>query len=261
MTDNNMQRYGGRLIFHGRDEEGVLEVVDVHGVRSLHFGTSAKQSAFSLDDPSRLELAYIRAMLSALLFANEPGKVLLIGLGGGSLAKFLLESFPKCRVDAVERRAAVVDIARTYFGLPDDERLVIRVGEADQWVEEQRLREGEMYDLILIDAYDHLGMDSSINALDFFSDCVGLLRQTGTLGMNLWGSHPVSLRQSLGLLKTCFPGRALRLPVPNRGNVIGFGLGKLLASDKLKGLEPRAVQLENRTGLEMKYFLRNLRSI
>ena len=53
----------------------------------------------------------------------------------------------------------------------------------------------------------------------------------------------------------------MRLAVPNRGNVIGFGLGSEFAALKLKQLEPRARQLEIQTGLEMAYFLRNFRAI
>ena len=256
-----MKRYGGELIYHARDEEGVIEVVDTHGVRSLHFGTSPKQSALSLQTPDRVELAYIRAMLSALLFIDEPCRVLLIGLGGGSLARYLLERFPNCKVDAVERRASVVEIARIYFGLPKEDRLDIRIGEAAQEVENQSGREAEVYDLVLIDAYDHLGMDSSINALDFLTACSRLLRPKGVLNLNLWGSHPVSLKHSLALLRHCFPERSMRLAVPNRGNVIGFGLGSEFAALKLKQLEPRARQLEIQTGLEMAYFLRNFRAI
>ena len=256
-----MQRYGGELIYHARDEHGVLEVVDAHGVRSLHFGTSPKQSALHLRQADRLELPYVRAMLSALLFIGDPGKVLLIGLGGGSLARFLLEQFPGSRVDAIERRSSVVKIAHDYFGLPRSTRLVVHIGEANQLVENLGQHQGNAYDLILIDAFDDVGMDPSINALDFIAACAALLHPKGVLDINLWGSHPVSLKQSIALLKTCFPGKSLRLAVPNRGNVIGFGLGPESPTVKLKQLEPHARELEFRTGLEMPYFLRNLRGI
>jgi len=256
-----MQRYGGELIYHGRDADGVLEVVDTHGVRALHFGTSPRQSALSLDNPQRLELAYIRAMLSPLLFVGDPGRVLLAGLGGGSLARFLLEQFPDCRVDAVERRVGVVEIAHAYFGLPRIERLAIHVADACQQVEALAMRTSQEYDLILVDAYDHLGMDPSVNALDFLGGCARLLRPQGVLAMNLWGTHAVALRQSIILLKTCFPGRAFRLAVPNRGNVIGLGLGEAVEPANLRRLQPHARELEFRTGLEMPYFLRNLRPI
>ena len=164
-----MQRFGGELIYHGRDEHGAIEVVDAHGVRSLHFGTAPRQSSQSLHHPNRPELPYVRAMLSALLFIGEPQTVLLIGLGGGSLAKFVLAQFPQCQVDAIERQPAVVEIAHNYFGLPRDTRLSILVGEATERVQNLAVQRPGYYDLILIDAYDHVGLDPSINALDFMA--------------------------------------------------------------------------------------------
>jgi len=79
--------------------------------------------------------------------------------------------------------------------------------------------------------------------------------------MNLWGTHAVALKQSTNLLKQCFPGRALRLAVPNRGNVIGVGLGEAVDPANVRRATPKARELQFRTGLEMPYFLRNLRPI
>jgi spermidine synthase len=215
----------------------------------------------SLKDPGRLELAYVRAMLSPLLFIDDPQRVLLVGLGGGSLARFLLEQFPDCRVEAVERRAGVVEIAHAYFGLPRVERLTAHVADACQLLETLSRQAPQAFDLILVDAYDHRGMDASVNAPDFFRSCAGLLHRQGTLSMNLWGTHPLALRQSTGLLRKFFPARAFRLAVPNRGNVIGLGLGEEVDPANLRRLQPKARALQFRTGLEMPYFLRNLRPI
>lgn len=259
--DTSLRRYGGELVYHGRDQDGVLEVVDTYGIRALHFGTSPRQSAMALDNPERLELPYVRAMLSSLLFADEPRTALLAGLGGGSLARFLVEQFPGCQVEAVERRGGVVEIAHSYFGLPRVGRLAIHVADASQWVAAMARQARERYDLILVDAYDHLGMDASVNAQDFLDACVGLLRPCGVFSMNLWGTHPVALRQSVSLLNQCFPRRALKLAVPNRGNIIGLGLREGIPAFKPKQLERHARELEVRTGLEMSYFLRNLRPL
>jgi len=256
-----MQRYGGELIYHGRDEDGVLEVVDTYGIRALHFGTSPRQSALSLSNPQRLELAYIRAMLSPLLFIGEPSRVLLVGLGGGSLAKFLLEQFPTCRVEAVERRPGVVEIAHRYFSLPRSEHLTVHVADACEQVASLIQSHEQIFDLILVDAYDDWGMDPSVNAQDFLGGCARLIRPQGALAMNLWGTHPMALKQSTLLLRSCFPCNTLKLAVPNRGNIIGLGLGEALDPSKRKQLEPKAHELEIQLGLEMPYFLRNLRPL
>lgn len=256
-----MRRYGGTLIHRGRDRDGVLEVVDSHGVRSLHFGTAPRQSAMSLAEPDRLELAYSRAMLTALIFTAAPQRVLLLGLGGGCLARFLLRHYPDCRIDAVERRADVPPIAHGYFGLPRDARLTVHIAEAFEYCEAAARKLAAEYDLILVDAYDQRGMDESINAEEFFRACARLLRPPGALSMNLWGTHKASLKQSCQLLQASFSGRAFRLPVPNKGNVIGLGLGSALARLNLKDFMAQARTLEIQLGLELPYFLHNLRNL
>jgi spermidine synthase len=256
-----MKRYGGTLIHGGRDKGGVLEVVDAHGVRSLHFGTRPRQSAMSLAEPDRLELAYIRAMLSVLLFIAKPERVLLLGLGGGSLARFLLSHYPRCRIDAVERRADVAEIAHRYFDLPRDPRLAVHIADAYEYCDAEAQMTEAAYDLILVDAYDHQGMDQSVNAEEFFRACTRLLRPLGALAMNLWGTQKAAFKQSAEWLRACFPGRAFKLPVPNKGNVIGLAVGEQFGKPDLEDFIARAKNLEIQLGLEMPYFLRHLRGL
>ena len=111
------------LVFSCHDEEGVIEVVDDLDTRALYFGTSARQSAMSREAPHRLVLSYTRSMLSGLLFTRKPRSALVLGLGGGSLPRFLMHVFPTCRIDVVERRAKVVQVAHDYFHLARSPRL------------------------------------------------------------------------------------------------------------------------------------------
>jgi spermidine synthase len=255
-------RYGGNLIHHDRDAQGVLEVVEKDGVRSLHFGTASRQSAMSLSDPDRLELAYIRAMLSALLWVNEPEEVLILGLGGGSLSRFLLRQFPRCRLDVVELRLSVVNIARNYFHLPEMDRLSIHVGDAHAYVARNATLDAGKYSLILVDAYDRQGMEPAINTEEFFQHCQSLLAPSGILSINLWGTHRASLHRSYALLKTYFPRKAYRLSVFNKGNIIGLGLGDELENiEDTSAWQRRAMLLESRLDVEMRYFLQNFRLI
>jgi len=56
------------------------------GVRSLHIGSDTIQSSMRLARPHDLELAYTRSMMAFLLFTGCLRRVLMVGLGGGSLA-------------------------------------------------------------------------------------------------------------------------------------------------------------------------------
>ncbi|HYS75836.1 MAG TPA: hypothetical protein VEM38_07085, partial [Burkholderiales bacterium] len=72
-----------------------IEIVEEGGVRILQIGGNAIQSAMRLAAPDRIELDYVRAMMAFLLFHPDPRDVLLVGLGGGSMARFIHQRMPQ----------------------------------------------------------------------------------------------------------------------------------------------------------------------
>ena len=66
-----------------------VEVSEQSGVRYLHFGSEWVQGAMRISKPNALELAYTRDFMLALLLRPEAKRFLLIGLGAGSIAKFI----------------------------------------------------------------------------------------------------------------------------------------------------------------------------
>ena len=112
-----------------------IEIVEEDGVRVLQIGGNAIQSAMRLDAPDRIELDYVRAMMAFLLFHPSPRDVLLLGLGGGSMARFIHQRMPRTRVTVVEIDPGVVNVARRYFHFPEeDARLGIVIGDGAEVV-------------------------------------------------------------------------------------------------------------------------------
>ncbi|MBE9533146.1 MAG: spermidine synthase, partial [Proteobacteria bacterium] len=103
--------YDGLVVHQSQSDDGMIEVVDLGDTRSMHFGTFPRQSSMSLRTPYTLELTYTEAMMACLLLNPNPRKILVVGLGGGSLVKFLLHHFPDCEIDVIEYRQDVVDVA------------------------------------------------------------------------------------------------------------------------------------------------------
>src|SRR6266705_5028803 len=115
-----------------------VEIVEEGGVRLLQIGGDAIQSAMRLDAPDRIELDYVHAMMAFLLFRPKPRDVLMVGLGGGSMARFIHQRMPNVRVSAVEIDPGVVTVARKYFHFPEeDERLEILIGAGAELVPRQ----------------------------------------------------------------------------------------------------------------------------
>jgi spermidine synthase len=254
-----MYKYNGRLIYESHDDEGILEIVERDGVRSLHFGSHSRQSSMLLADPDKLQLDYVRAMASWLLFKTTIDDALIIGLGGGSLTKHLLHHFQECRLKAVEYRKSVVKIARSHFGLPLDHRLKIIIDDGGQYMRQRADIYPGHYSLLFIDAFDHEGMASSICNIAFFDACKAVLKNDGILIVNLWGGTHKPLFQQISLwLCQVFNWKVLFLPVRDKGNIIAFAFNDYSARYSMRELRIQALTLEQHYQIEFPIFLKDL---
>jgi len=251
--------YDGLVIHQSQSDDGVIEVVDLGDTRSLHFGTFPRQSSMSLRTPHTLELSYTEAMMACLLLNSKPERVLVVGLGGGSLVKFLLHHFPECHIDVIEYRQDVVDVAHKYFNVPkNDPRLNIHVGDGYLFVQERHYQADASYDLLLVDAYDHVGMAASVGVQAFFDACAGLLTSVGVMSINLWGSDKPLFNQTMTRINQSFEGRSMILPVKDKGNVIGLAMMKTVTNAGLKKLNRTVEQQEVELNINLPKSLHNL---
>ncbi len=169
---------------------GRPRVRTANGTRQLYFDHRHIQSAMRLDDPDALVLPYTRVMTAFLLFAPEPAEILLVGLGGGSLAKFCLRYLPAARITAVEIDAEVIAL-RHQFQVPEDQRLSIVHADARDYLRESR----RTFDVILLDGFDADGIAPSFEEPGFYSLAADRLAPFGVLAANLigeldgWHSH------------------------------------------------------------------------
>src|SRR5437870_2257256 len=95
-----------------------ITVYEENGERCMKFSrlyAGNRQSCVLLRDPARLIFAYTKMMLASLYLAPRPTKVLILGLGGGTLPAALIRIFPDIEMDVVEVDAAVIRVARQYF--------------------------------------------------------------------------------------------------------------------------------------------------
>jgi len=245
------------IIYKCSSDEGFIEVGQNQNTRSLYFGNDAKQSCMDIFHPERLVLSYTRAMMASLIFMPQPHKILMIGLGGGSIAKFLLQHYPDCSIDIVEIRSDVVKIARAYFNLPEDERMQIFVDDASRFLRNQNGRYPQ-YDLILIDAFNHDGVSESIKSFEFFEYCFERLENRGIVATNLWDNKNDHAREINQTMEHIFSRNVLNLPVPDRGNLIVF-TAKYKRTLQLSKTYIIANDLEQAQGLEFRDFLRQIK--
>jgi len=254
-----MRKYHGIMVHKTRDELGEIEVIDDVTYRSLHFGSEPKQSSMLLRDPTYLALAYTRAMSAALLFTQTTRRFLLVGLGGGSLAKFLLHYFPACHIDVVEYRQAVSDVAHSHFFLPQDERIHIHIDDGGHFIRTADMGAYSDYDAIFVDAFLGNGIARSVCGMSFYDACRDRLAEGGVLSINLWSGDFISARDMLDDLRDSFDGNTLQLPVEGKDNIIALATKGMKLKKQLRNLAERSKALETLTGIEYNLFYRQLR--
>jgi spermidine synthase len=251
---NFLARWRLRKPVHGADS---VYVSERFGVRSLHIGSDTIQSSMRLARPNDLELAYTRSMMAFLLFVPPPRRVLMVGLGGGSLAKFVYHRLPEAVTEVLEVNPQVVAIARQHFELPAaDQRLIVRVCDAAPFI----AGEGGAFDAILVDGYDGDAQVPELATVEFYGSCRRRLAGGGVLVVNLWGSDG-RFDDTLARIEGAFPSSTLCLPAEKPGNIIVFAFRDPPAALRWNELEGRTRELEARYGLEFGRFVRGLRKM
>ena len=178
-------RAAERLIHQAESQfnEVLLVTEDENGLRTLRFRTNgARQSVVKPGDPDHLAVRYIQAFPVGLLWQPQPQRILIVGLGGGSIAMFLHKHLPEASIDAVELDPAVVAVARSHFGLVTDARLQVHVGDGRAFIEQAR----PGYDLILLDAYGRDGFPHALATQEFLRAVQRVLSPQGVVLSNVW---------------------------------------------------------------------------
>ncbi len=154
--------------------------------KALHFSMGEIQSLMDIRRPDALELDYTRVMMGFLLFVPDPATVLMIGLGGGSLAKFCHRQLPSARIVVVEINPHVIALRKEFHVPEDSDRFRVVQADAAEFVRTCAQR----CDVVLVDGFDYDGQPASLCSTPFYERCFDLLGPDGVLVVNLHAAHP-----------------------------------------------------------------------
>lgn len=228
-------------------------VLDDGHIRYLYFSLKYIQSAMRIDDPDALDLRYTQKMMGFLLFNPSPKNIVLIGLGGGSIVKFCYRHLPLASLTAVEIDSHVITF-RDEFCIPrDDARFRIVHADGARFVAEH----GRGIDVLLVDAYDKLGVAPSLAKRDFVEDALRSLAPCGVLVVNLAGGE-AGYASVVSDIIDVFDHRVLAVSVKDGGNHILFAFKNRLFPPQWRRLSSNAKSLRDRFGLEFPAFSRKL---
>ena len=162
-----------------------IVVYEDKGLRCMKFGRHAegRQSCMQLANQDVLVFDCIQMMLAGLYLNPAPQRVLIIGLGGGTLPSALRKLFPNIQIDVAEIDPAITEVAKRFFNFPGDERL--RVFEQDGRVFVKRaLQQNTKYDFVVLDAFDHEYIPEHLLTKEFLQEVRGVISKNGVFVAN-----------------------------------------------------------------------------
>ena len=146
-----------------------------------------RQSCITLDDPQRLYFPYARMMMGALYLNPNPKRVLIIGLGGGTLPSAMRGLVPDATVDVVELDPAVVKAAQDYFNFKEDAKLIVHTEDGRVFVK-KAMKDGPQYDLVMLDAFEDDYIPEHLLTQEFLQEVKSIMMPGAIIAANTFSS-------------------------------------------------------------------------
>lgn len=226
-----------------------------NGLLLLHLGTEWIQGAMLISRPVEIALEYVRQMMMWMLFKKEPSHIVQLGLGSASLTKFCYHAFPHARITAVELNPNVIDICRTAFYLPqEDKRLHIIEGDAmdyvSSWARKNRI------DILQVDLYDEEARAPAIDTPEFYQACADCLSPDGMMTINIFGMAS-DRGGTIEAIYRAFDA-VVWMPEVHGANIVALAFKKAPSMD-FSELYDRADIIRLETGLQAKRWVDGLK--
>lgn len=191
--------------------------------------------------PYALELEYQQQMMALALLIPAPARIVQLGLGAGALTKFCHRFVASAQTIAVEISERVIDTARAWFCVPeDDDRLRIVAADARDFIANRR-RCGRA-DWLQVDLYDAAARGPVHDDVEFYTLCRRALAKPGVAAFNLFRS---SFDTSFAAIAAAFDDRVLVLPEVNVGNRVVLACAGPELVIPLAELKARAAEIES----------------
>jgi len=228
-------------------------VIDDGKSRFLYFNVRLMQSEMSLKAPHDLAIRYTQKMMAFLLFQPRPKRIVLIGLGGGSLIKFCYYRLPGTQLTAIELDPEVIAFRDSFLLPPDDARLQVLQADGAEYLENTE----KGIDVLLVDAFDKTGFAPSLANREFFENAFAKLSGNGVLVINLAGEKE-TYAGLIGEVMHVFDDQVIVVSVPDDGNHVLYAFKEHYFEPRWRWLHNYAKELRAKFGLDFPAFVQKM---
>lgn len=247
----------GKVIYETQSEFSKIRIREKGPVRSLLFVDKNRaeqcQSSINIEDPAEHQLGYTKSLFASLLFHYPQNRVLIVGLGGGSMVQFLNFTFPAMMVEAVEIDPVVVELAADYFNTRPGPQFRIHTEDAFVFLE----GEHGSFDAIYMDAFLQPPANSSLGektlrlkTVEFLTQLQTHLTPDGVVAFNIIPAEP-SAKDNLDAIDEAFAS-TFSFRVPGTGNRVIIAC-KAETSATPEELLQRAARLDETLALDFSF--------
>lgn len=173
-----------KILYKAESDFGPIWVYERGDYRCMNFvepPASITQSCLLISKPKNLLHNYSKMMITTLFLEDNPRKILMIGLGGGSMVKALNILVPNAKIDIVEINSALPPIAQEYFNLKVNSNNKIIIEDGFEFVKKTPEKE---YDIVLIDAFDKDYIPPTLLTDEFMQNVKKVMKERGVVAIN-----------------------------------------------------------------------------
>jgi len=180
---DNQLGFDSDVLFEKETPYSSLTIVEENNFRAMYID-GALNSSMDLADPNKLVLYYTKSFHLVNLISSEIDKVLFVGGGGFSGPKSFFNNYDQIKIDVSEIDPIVIDVAKKYFFVPDNQRLSI-INE-DSRV--HLMKNENQYDAIILDAYKGYTIPFHLMTEEFYQLLDERLSKDGIVISNFIGT-------------------------------------------------------------------------
>ena len=236
-----------------------IVVRDVGNRRCLVFSVKRgdrNQTCMNMKNPKELVFPYVRMTLGGLLVNPDPKRILMLGLGGGSIATVLGEMYPEAELDLVEIDEAVVRVAEDYFNFEATDKMNVVVADGRVFVKRAILQK-KSYDFIILDAFTGDYIPEHLMTIEFLEELKSILDDDGVLIANTFSTSDLYDHESETYKQAFGPFFNFTLPITGNRVIIAREAG--LPTDEEVQERADALRFRMRVyGVDMSKYPRNM---
>ncbi len=146
-----------------------------------------RQTCYKKSDPEELYFPYARMMVGSLYLGPDPKRILIVGLGGGTLPMAMRGFLPDAEIDVVELDPAVVSAAKKYFPFKEDDKLKVHIDDGRVFVK-KAIKAGTKYDLVMLDAFEDDYIPEHLLTREFLLEVKSIMTPGGVIAANTFSS-------------------------------------------------------------------------